>query len=92
VNAPNAYIFMAIGSAMGLLAHVFPSWFPPASDDATGARVLWLNLMATIQIGVGLAYVVQANVFPLVARLVSAVRTADSGSLSVPKARGIAGR
>jgi hypothetical protein len=77
---------------MGLLAHVFPSWFPPASDDATCARVLWLYLMATVQVAIGLGYIVQANVSPLVARLVSAFRTAENGSLAIPKARGIAGR
>jgi hypothetical protein len=80
-----------MGSAMGILAHVFPSWFPPTDAEASSSRILWLYVMATIQTGIGLGYILRANVFPFVARLVSADRTADTGSLAIPKARGVAG-
>jgi hypothetical protein len=77
---------------MGLLARVFPSWFPPVGDDATSARVLWLDVMATLQVAIGLGYIVQASLFPFVLRLVSAARTADTGTLAMPKVRGVVGR
>lgn len=92
MNALNACIFMTMGSAMGILAYAFPSWFPPTGAGAPGDRVLWLYVMATTLAGIGLGYLVQANVLPLAARLVSALRTADTGSLELPKARGVVGR
>jgi len=92
VNALNAYIFVTMGSAMGLLAHVFPSWFQPAGADASSGRVLWLYIMATVQVALGLVYIVQAHLIPFAARLVSATRAVETSSLALPKARGLVAR
>lgn len=81
-----------MGSAMGLLPHVFPTWFAPGGDDASGARVIWLYVMAATQAGVGLGYIAQANVIPFAARLISAGRVADAGALALPKAPLVSGR
>jgi hypothetical protein len=83
---------MTMGSAMAIVAHVFPSLFPATSADLSSSRVLWLYVMATTQVAIGLGYVVQANVFPLAARLILAVRGSETGSLALPKARGFVGR
>jgi hypothetical protein len=66
--------------------------FPPTGGDASSARALWLYVMATTQVGVGLGYIVQANVIPFAARLVSAGRVADAGSLALPKVPLASGR
>jgi hypothetical protein len=92
VNALNAYIFMAMGSAMGLLPHVFPSWIAPNGDDASSARVIWLYVMATTQVAVGLGFVIQAQVIPFATRLMSADSAAAAGSLALPKAPVVSGR
>jgi len=92
MNALNAFIFVTMGSAMGLLPHVFPSWFPSTGADASSARVLWLQVMAATQVVLGLGYIAQAQVIPFVASLVSADRTADSGPLALSKQRAGTGR
>lgn len=92
MNAVNACIFVAMGSAMELLARAFPAWFPMSGADMASARALWLHVMGSVQVGIGLGYMVRASVIPFVARLVSVARTADAGSLALPKARSVIGR
>ena len=92
MNALNAYIFLAMGSAMGLLPHVFPSWIAPTGDDASSARVIWLYVMATTQVAVGLGFLIQAQVVPFAARLISADTGSGAGSLALPKAPVASGR
>jgi hypothetical protein len=77
---------------MGLLAHFFPSLFPPTGGDASSARIVWLYVMAGTQIMLGLGYVVQAHVIPFAARLVTADRAVETGTLALPKVRGAVGR
>jgi hypothetical protein len=92
VNAINAFIFMTMGSAMGLLPLLFPAWFPPTGADASCARALWLEVMAATQIALGLGYIIQARVLPFAARLISVIRASDSGALALSKTRGVPGR
>ena len=92
MNTLNAFIFTAMGSAMGLVPVLFPAWIMTGGSDASGARALWLGVMAVAQVGLGLGYIAQAHVFPFVARLLSTGPEADSGAFVLPKQRVISGR
>jgi hypothetical protein len=92
VNAINALIFSAIGSAMGLLPVLFPSWFPPTGGDASSARALWLEFMSVTQVGFGLGFIVRAHLLPLAGRLISGVPAGDAGALALPSPRIVPGR
>jgi hypothetical protein len=85
VSAINAFLFVTMGSGMGLLPVLFPSWFPPTGGDEASARALWLELMATVQIGLGLSFLVRERVMPFAARLVSFIRSSDTGAVQVPE-------
>jgi hypothetical protein len=92
VNAINAFIFVSMGSGMGLLPVLFPSWFPPTGADESSARAIWLELMATVQISVGITYLVRERVVPFAGRLVAAIRASDAGAVALSKSRGVPGR
>jgi hypothetical protein len=90
VSAINAFIFVTMGSSMGLLPVLFPSWFPPTGADESSARALWLELMATVQIGLGFAFLVRERVVPYLGRLVAMVRASDTGAVALSKSRALA--
>jgi hypothetical protein len=92
MKAAEAFIFMTMGSAMGILPVLFPSWFPPTGGDESSARALWLEIMAATQVGIGFIFLAQAHALPFMARVVAAVRTSDTGTLALPKARTVSGR
>ena len=77
---------------MGLLPVLFPSWFPPTGADESSARALWLELMAAVQIGLGLAFLVRERVVPFAARIVSVIGSSDAGAVALSKSRGVPGR
>jgi len=77
---------------MGLLPILFPSWFPPTSADESSARAIWLELMATVQVGLGLAYLLRERVVPYAGRLIAAIRASDAGAVALSKSRGVPGR
>lgn len=83
---------MAMGSAMGLIPILFPSWVLHGGADASSARALWLEIMAATQFGLGLGYLAKARVFPFVARLLATETAAEPGALALPRQRGISGR
>jgi hypothetical protein len=92
VSAINAFLFIAMGSGMGVLPVLVPSWFPPTGADEASTRALWLELMAAVQIGLGLAFLVRERVVPFAGRLVSAIRASDTGAVALSKSRGVPGR
>jgi hypothetical protein len=91
MNALNALVFAALGSAMEILPKAFPSWFPPTGCDQASARAIWLALMGAVQISVGVGYIVRAHVIPFVHGIVS-VGPAESGTLALPSPRGVTTR
>jgi hypothetical protein len=48
--------------------------------------------MATVQISVGITYLVRERVVPFAGRLVAAIRASDAGAVALSKSRGVPGR
>jgi hypothetical protein len=92
VNALNALIFTILGSVMGFLPMVFPAWFPPTGADQSSTRALWLDLMGTIQMGMGVVFLFRTHVIPLANRIFSTIPATEEGTLALPNARGVPGR
>jgi hypothetical protein len=92
MNALNALVFTAFGSAMEILPKVFPSWFPPTGSDQASTRALWLALMGAVQISIGVGFIIRAHLVPAVYRLISSVPAQESGALALPGARGVTTR
>jgi hypothetical protein len=89
MNALNAILFAALGSAMEVLPKFFPSWFPPTGSDQSSTRALWLSLMGAVQIALGVGFVVRAHVIPGFIRFFSSARASDSGTFAIPTSRGV---
>jgi hypothetical protein len=92
MNALNAIVFAAFGSAMEALPRFFPSWFPPTGSDQSSARALWLSTMGAVQITLGVGFVVRAHFVPFFSRLFSTARATEAGALALPNARGVTAR
>jgi hypothetical protein len=92
VNALNALIFTILGSVMGFLPMVFPSWFPPTGADQSSTHALWLDVMGLVQAGMGLSFLVRVQLIPFASRIFSTIPASETGSLALPEARGIPGR
>jgi len=92
MNTLNAAIFAFLGSAMGLLPAVFPSWFPPSGADGSSARALWLDTMGAVQMALGLGYLVRAHVAPVAVRILSAIPASDRGAFAIPDPHVVGGR
>ncbi len=92
MNALNAIVFAALGSAMEALPRIFPSWFPPTGSDQSSTRALWLATMGAVQITIGFGFVIRAHVLPLVTRVFTSARATESGTLALPSARGVTTR
>jgi len=84
VNGPNALIFALLGTAMGLLPALAPSWFPPNGADGTSARALWLDTMGAVQVALGLGHLVGARFVPAALRVLRAIPASDLGAFAVP--------
>jgi hypothetical protein len=92
MNAFNAVVFTAFGSAMEILPKVFPSWFPPTGSDQASTRALWLAIMGAVQISIGIGFIVWAHLVPAVYRILSSVPAQESGALALPIAPGVTTR
>jgi hypothetical protein len=75
----NAFGFLALGTAMGLLPALAPAWFPP-EFGGMDAQAMWLVGMGTVQIGFGSAVAFQGYVLPWLARRSAAHRPAEAGA------------
>lgn len=92
MNALNALLFAALGSAMEALPRMFPSWFPPTGSDQSSTRALWLATMGAVQITIGLGFVINAHFVPLFFRIFSRARATGAGTLALPSVRGVTTR
>lgn len=92
MNALNALVFAALGTAMEVLPKAFPSWFPHVGADSANARALWLDLMGAVQILLGLGFIVWFHAIPTAARIVAMVPAGEAGALALPPARGVIAR
>lgn len=92
MNAANALMFAVLGLAMELLPRVFPGWFSPLHADCAGARVLWLEFMGVVQIGLGLGHLVRTHLVPLSERALSPAPAGDAEVLALSNTRSVAGR
>ena len=90
MNALNALIFTLVGAAMEILPAALPSMLPRVGADQASTRALWLDFMGTVQVGVGVGYIVWAHAVPVLARLIAPADDLESAAL--PAARGLAGR
>ena len=68
MNTANAFGFLVLGAAMGLLPWLAPAWFPPTASDGSSGRVLWLETMSVVQVAIGGWSLARANLFPAIAR------------------------
>ncbi len=92
MNSLNSIIFALIGSVMGLLPAVFPSWFPPTGADQSSTRALWLDTMGVVQAGLGVGFLIRAHVVPAALRILSPIPTSDRGAFALPDPHIVAGR
>ena len=92
MNANNALIFAALGSAMEFVPRVIPSIFPHSGADEYSCRALWLQLMGAVQITVGAGFIGLNNVAPVATRVFARGRTQEGGALALPSARGASAR
>ncbi len=89
MNLLNAVIFAAIGSALEILPRAFPGWFPHTGADSASSRAIWLKLMGSVQIALGLGFILRAHVIPVVSRIVAMAPGQEAGSLALPNPRGV---
>ena len=92
MNGINAAIFALLGSAMGLLPALAPSWFPPNGPDGSSARALWLDTVGAAQVALGVAYVLSARVAPAAMRILRAIPARDQVAFAVPDPHAVVGR
>lgn len=92
MNAANAVIFAFLGLAMELLPRVFPGWFSHLDADCAGARILWLEVMGWVQMGLGLSHVVRTHLVPLSERVLSPAPVGGAEVLALSNTRSVAGR
>lgn len=92
MNDLNAVMFALIGSVMEFLPVAFPSWFPRAGGDLASGRVLWLDMMGFVQVGLGAGYFVRAHLIPGTLRIFSAIPAGEREALALPDTRIVAGR
>jgi hypothetical protein len=92
MNALNALLFALVGAAMEILPAALPSMFPRACADQASTRALWLGFMGTLQIGLGVGYIVRTHAVPFLARLIATAPAGELESTALPAARGMAGR
>jgi hypothetical protein len=88
----DAIMFALIGSIMELLPLAFPSWFPRAGGEVAGSRVLWLEAMGAVQIGLGASFMVGVHLVPALARIFSSIPAGERESISLPDPRAVAGK
>jgi hypothetical protein len=86
MNALNAIVFAALGSAMEALPRIFPAWFPPTGSDQSSTRALWLGTMGAVQITLGVGFVVRSHFVPFFFRAFSSARASGAGTLALPTA------
>jgi hypothetical protein len=92
MNAANALIFAVLGAAMELLPKAFPGWFLHLDGGCSGARELWLRVMGTVQLGLGLSHFVRAHLVPLSVRILGPANAGGSEVLALSNTRSAAGR
>ena len=92
MNALNAAIFALLGSAMGLLPAIAPSWFPPNGPDGSSAQALWLDTVGAVQVALGVGYILSTRVAPVAMRILRAIPASDQGAFAVPNPHAVAGR
>jgi phosphate/sulfate permease len=84
MNALNALVFAAVGSAMELLPRLCPSLFPHGAAAETSSRALWVLVMGAVQIVIGLGFLFWSRVLPLSYRLVSAAHASHPALALAP--------
>ena len=89
MNALNAIVFAALGSAMEALPRMFPSLFPPTGSDESSTRALWLSTMGVVQLAIGIGFIFRVYLVPLIHRIFSTARAANAGTLALPSVRGM---
>ena len=92
MNGSNALVFALLGTAMGLLPALAPSWFPLTGSDGTSARALWLDTMGAVQVALGLGYLVGARLAPAALRIARGIPASDLGAFAVPDPHAVVAR
>ncbi|HVU35879.1 MAG TPA: hypothetical protein VHE61_20735 [Opitutaceae bacterium] len=71
MNNGNALGFVVFGAVMWLLPIAAPGWFPHGAVDGTSARAIWIELMGTVELVLGLSFLVHRWCVPAVQRWIS---------------------
>ena len=68
MSTGNASGFLLFGLAMGLFPNLAPDLFPPNGLDGSSARAMWIQVMAIVQVTIGLGFLLQLEVWPRLLR------------------------
>lgn len=58
-----------VGAVFALLPRLAPGWFPLTGIDGTSPRMMWLQVMSVLQLGLGLSYFAHRTVVGLASLL-----------------------
>jgi hypothetical protein len=72
MNTGNACGFFIFGTMMWLLPNVAPELFARSGLDGTSARAMWIQVMAVVQVTIGLGFLLHLEVWPRVMRWLAA--------------------
>src|SRR5687767_10234539 len=68
MSTGNASGFLLFGLAMWVSPTVAPDLFPKNGLDGSSARAMWIQLMAVVQVTVGLGFLLQLELWPRLLR------------------------
>ena len=76
MNFRRALGFFAVGAVFALLPRIAPGLFPATGADGSSTRMIWLQIMSLLQMGLGLSYFAHRTIVGLASLLVYAPRPA----------------
>lgn len=59
MNTANAFGFFLFGLVLAMLPLVAPTYFPPTGFDGTSTRALWLHVVGSAQVIIGVVWLGQ---------------------------------
>ena len=68
MSTGNASGFLLLGLAMWLLPSAVPGLFPLNGLDGSSGREMWIQVMAIVQVTIGLGFLLQLEVWPRLIR------------------------
>ena len=86
MNTSNSVGFVTLGTVMAVLPTLFPQAFPGTGFDGTSTRALWLNVVGTVQILLGVSFLLQLWANRIIDRVTTfSLSTLDRSPLPTPE-------